>query len=61
MNGRIWLESDGKSGSTFHFTAALRRMRERDDDMPPALSGLPVLLVEDHPKTRSVWMCRCRE
>jgi signal transduction histidine kinase/CheY-like chemotaxis protein/HPt (histidine-containing phosphotransfer) domain-containing protein len=50
MNGQVWLESQVGYGSTFHFTADLNVPATKVSAEEPnqALSGVPLLLVEDN-------------
>lgn len=58
MNGRIWLESDGSHGSTFHFTATLVVSSEavaKPLRMPAvAVQGTRVLIVDDNATNRLI-------
>jgi signal transduction histidine kinase/ligand-binding sensor domain-containing protein/CheY-like chemotaxis protein len=63
MGGRIWVESDGRWGSTFHFTARFELAEEQDTGAPVKVDslrqllkatdegapGLRILLAEDNP------------
>ena len=63
MGGRIWVESDGRWGSTFHFTAGFELAEEQEAGAPVKVDslrqllnatgegarGLRILLAEDNP------------
>jgi PAS domain S-box-containing protein len=50
MGGEIWVVSDGRSGSTFHFTARLKSASAAPEAPSPA-AALPVLEPATEPKT----------
>ncbi len=58
MGGRIWVESDGRSGSKFHFTARLRPGAKNEIQnslaLSGTLSGVSVLIVDDNATNRRV-------
>jgi signal transduction histidine kinase/CheY-like chemotaxis protein len=57
MNGRIWLESEQGKGSVFSFEVEFGVSQGTKDNrllLPPALTGLHALVVDDNPVTRKV-------
>jgi signal transduction histidine kinase/DNA-binding response OmpR family regulator len=58
MQGRIWVESDGVSGSTFHFTASLpeaaHHMDTGEHTALLTLTGLKALVVDDNETNRRI-------
>jgi PAS domain S-box-containing protein len=58
MGGRLWVESQAGTGSTFHFTARFREaeglVASRAMRPPPSLDGAPVLVVDDNATNRQI-------
>ncbi|MCE5327666.1 MAG: response regulator [Planctomycetaceae bacterium] len=54
MGGRLWAQSCPGSGSTFHFTASLKKSPDAVQTDSSPLAGLPVLLVDDNASSLAI-------
>ncbi len=57
MSGRLWLESEVGTGSTFHFTAQFQKCRAYGSQLQAEVSelaGLSVLIVDDNATNRAM-------